>query len=149
MRAVVQRVSSASVSVAAETVASIGQGLLVLLGAAKGDLQADADWMAVKIAGLRIFENDGGKLNRDVVQVQGSVLMVSNFTVCGTAQKGRRPSFDEAASFEDGRRLFVSCVDRLRLNGLTIETGSYGADMAVSLVNVGPVTLILESRRMD
>ncbi|MBA3726327.1 MAG: D-tyrosyl-tRNA(Tyr) deacylase [Armatimonadetes bacterium] len=149
MMAVVQRVSSASVAVGGEPVASIGQGLLVLLGAANGDLQADADWMAAKIASLRIFEDDGGKLNRDVVQVQGSVLMVSNFTVCGDAQKGRRPSFDRAAPFEDGRRLFDSCVDRLRLSGLTIATGSYGADMAVSLVNDGPVTLILESRRMD
>jgi D-tyrosyl-tRNA(Tyr) deacylase len=145
MRAVVQRVSSARVLVEGECISVIGRGLLVLLGIAKGDGEGGAAWMAEKLAMLRIFEDPDGKINFSLGDISGEMLLVSNFTVCGSAQKGRRPSFDEAAPFEQGRATFESVVSRLREQGVRLQLGVYGAEMAVELSNDGPVTLVIDS----
>jgi D-tyrosyl-tRNA(Tyr) deacylase len=140
MRAVVQRVRQASVVIAGQTVGSIGPGLLVLLGVAPGDGSAQAEWMADRVAGLRIFADAEGKMNRSVRDVGGGVLVVSQFTLYGDASKGRRPSFLGAARPELAEPLYTLVADRLEA-----ARGVFGADMQVSLVNDGPVTLILES----
>ncbi len=145
MRAVIQRVSSASVSVEGRTVGEIGAGLLVLLGVARGDAEREAVWTADKIAGLRIFEDDGGKMNLSVQEVGGAVLVVSQFTLLADCRKGRRPSFVGAAPPEEAERLYRMVADRLRETGLPVETGLFQAHMQVSLVNDGPVTVILET----
>ena len=147
MRAVVQRVSEAGVQVAGREVARIGRGLLVLLGVEKGDTQEDLRWMAGKIAGLRIFEDETGKLNRALPEVGGEILLVSNFTVCGDCRKGRRPSFDPAEAPERARALCEALAQKLTEAGLSVKTGVFGAHMKVFLVNDGPVTLILDSRK--
>lgn len=144
MKAVIQRVSSASVTVEGRVVGEIGQGLLVLLGVEKGDQQAQADWLAEKIATLRVFEDDDGKMNRSLVDVCGAILAVSQFTLAGNCAKGRRPSFDTAAPAEEGKRLYDSFVTALRTLGLPVQTGIFQADMQVALINDGPVTFILE-----
>jgi D-tyrosyl-tRNA(Tyr) deacylase len=144
MKAVIQRVTSASVAVAGETVGEIGRGMLVLLGVEKGDDEARADWLAEKIAGLRIFEDDLGKMNLSVQEIGGSLLVVSQFTLAGNCAKGRRPSFDTAAPPEEGKRLYEYFVEAVRRLGLQVSTGIFQADMQVSLVNDGPVTFILE-----
>ena len=146
MRVVLQRVSRAEVRVAGRTVGKVGTGLLVLVGFAPADTDATLDWMAEKILGLRIFDDAHGKMNLDLDEVGGSVLVVSQFTLYGDAQKGRRPSFVEAAAPAVARPLYERFVALLRerSGGAKIETGEFGAMMDVDLVNDGPVTLILE-----
>jgi D-tyrosyl-tRNA(Tyr) deacylase len=146
MRAVVQRVKKSAVTVDQEPVAAIGPGLLVLLGVHRGDTKQDAEYLANKIVHLRIFEDPDGKFNLSLPQVGGQVMVVSQFTLYGDCRKGRRPSFVEAAPPETARGLYVHFVDTLRRMGLAVETGEFQALMDVSLVNSGPVTLILESK---
>lgn len=148
MRAVVQRVREARVVVDGVTVGEIGPGLLVLLGVAKDDADADVAWMADKIVGLRIFEDDAGKMNRSVQDAGGALLVVSQFTLYGDTRKGRRPSFDQAAGGDLARTLYERFVGRVRATtGLRVETGIFQADMKVHLCNDGPVTLICDSPR--
>lgn len=144
MRAVIQRVSTASVTVAGEVVGQIEQGVLVLLGVEKGDTETQADWLAEKIAGLRIFEDEAGKMNRSLADTNGAALVVSQFTLAGNCAKGRRPSFDSAAPAEEGRRLYDYFVTALKSLHIPVATGIFQADMQVALVNDGPVTFILE-----
>ncbi len=148
MRAVIQRVSRAQVSVAGQTVGSIGQGFLVLLGVARSDTAADAEYLAEKTAGLRVFSDPAQKMNRSLADVGGAVLVVSQFTLCGDCRKGRRPSFDEAAGAAQADRLYQHYVEVLRARGLTVETGVFQAMMEVELVNDGPVTLLLDSKKL-
>jgi D-aminoacyl-tRNA deacylase len=145
MRAVVQRVSGARVEVDGVVMGEIGPGLLVLLGVAKNDTKADAEFLAEKILGLRIFSDKAGKMNRSIADTGGSLLIVSQFTLYGDVRKGRRPSFDLAAPPEQARALYEEFVAVARRSGLKVETGVLQATMAVSLVNEGPVTLIVES----
>lgn len=145
MRAVVQRVSSASVSVDQELVSSIGRGLLVLLGVARDDDLEDARYMADKVASLRIFADESGKMNLSVEEIGGEVLVVSQFTLLGDCRKGRRPNFTQSAPPEVALPLYESFIQHLRERGLRVQEGRFGAMMAVSLINDGPVTLIVES----
>ncbi len=145
MKAVVQRVTSASVEVDGKVVGSSGIGLLILVAAHRDDTDANASKMADKIQGLRIFNDDAGKMNLALADVNGSVLAVSNFTVYGETSKNRRPSFIGSAPYEEGRVLFDKMVDELRARDVKVETGIFGADMKVSLVNDGPVTVIVET----
>jgi len=146
MKAVIQRVKSASVDVGGETVGSIDRGVLVLLGVEKGDGEGDADRLAEKIINLRIFEDTAGKMNLALNEIGGALLVVSQFTLAGNCAKGRRPSFDSAAPPTEANRLYEHFVARARSLGLPVETGRFQAEMAVSLVNDGPVTFILTSR---
>ena len=146
MRAVVQRVSSARVRVDGEIAGEIGRGLLVLLGITHDDGPAQVRWLADKIAGLRIFNDGDGKMNLDIAQVGGGVLVVSQFTLYGECRKGRRPSFITAARPEVAEPLYLALIDGLRSVGLPTATGRFGADMQVELTNVGPVTLILDTK---
>ncbi len=148
MRAVVQRVSHAKVSVNGETTGEIGPGLLVLLGVGQADTEADANYLAEKIAGLRVFEDNDGKMNRSVADVGGSVLAVSQFTLYGDVRRGKRPSFDAAAPPEPARRLYEFFVQRMQAAGLRCETGRFQEMMSVELVNEGPVTILLDSRKL-
>jgi D-aminoacyl-tRNA deacylase len=145
MRAVVQRVSRAKVTVNDWVNGEIGHGVLVLLGVGQGDTEADATYLAEKIVGLRIFEDADGKMNRSVVDVDGSVLAVSQFTLYGDVRKGKRPSFDGAAAPEEARRLYEFFVGRVQAAGLRCETGRFQEMMQVELVNEGPVTILLDS----
>jgi len=145
MRAVVQRVSRAKVTVNEWTAGEIGMGLLVLLGVGQADTEADMSYLAEKIAGLRIFEDDDGKMNRSVRDVGGSVLAVSQFTLYGDVRRGKRPSFDDAAPPDHARRLYELFVERIRAAGLRCETGRFQEMMQVELVNEGPVTILLDS----
>ncbi|MFZ5569823.1 MAG: D-aminoacyl-tRNA deacylase [Thermodesulfobacteriota bacterium] len=145
MRAVIQRVKESSVHVDGEKIAAISGGLLVLLGVAAGDTDAEADYLADKIANLRIFEDQNGKMNRSLLETGGRILVVSQFTLLGDCRKGRRPSFTGAAPPDTANRLYESFVERLRGRGLQAATGRFGAMMQVHLINDGPVTLILES----
>lgn len=147
MRAVIQRVTRASVEVDGAIVGKIGPGLLVLLGVAREDGESDAHYIADKILGLRIFPDDEGKMNRSLADCGGSVLLVSQFTLLGDTAKGRRPGFDRAAPPELARALYEKVATDLRTQGAPVETGLFGAHMAVELVNDGPVTFILDSRR--
>ncbi|HKT68715.1 MAG TPA: D-aminoacyl-tRNA deacylase [Terriglobales bacterium] len=147
MRAVIQRVSRAKVTVAGEVVGEIGPGLLVLLGVGQGDAEADADYLAEKIAGLRIFEDAEGKMNRAVEESGGAVLAVSQFTLYGDVRRGKRPSFDAAARPEQARRLYDYFVDKIRAAGLRCEAGRFQEMMQVELVNDGPVTILLDSKK--
>ena len=147
MRCVVQRVSSASVEIGGKIVGQIGRGLMVLVGVAAGDEEKDVKYMADKLPNLRIFEDEQGKMNLSVLDVAGSVLAVSQFTLLGDARGGRRPSFIEAARPEVANPLYEQLVRLLRESGLPVETGVFQAEMAVSLVNDGPVTLLLDSRK--
>jgi len=147
VRAVVQRVAEAGVRVSGREVARIGRGLLVLLGVEKGDTEKDLQWMAAKLAGLRVFEDESGKLQRALAEVGGEILLVSNFTVCGDCRKGRRPSFDPAEAPERARGLCEALARELTQAGIAVQTGVFGAYMQVFLVNDGPVTLILDSRK--
>lgn len=147
MRLVVQRVTSASVDVEGECIASISSGFLVLAGAEEGDGDADAEYAAQKLAGLRVFEDDEGKMNRDIAEARGEILLVSQFTLLGDARKGRRPSFSSAARPETAIPLLDKLKARLVSAGIAVKTGRFGADMKVSLVNDGPVTILLDSRR--
>jgi D-tyrosyl-tRNA(Tyr) deacylase len=145
MRAVIQRVSGASVEIEGHSVAAIGRGLAVLLGVAREDTESDADYLADNIANLRVFEDAEGKLNLSLGEVGGAVLVVSNFTVLADCRKGRRPSFDPAARPEQAQALYERFVAGLRAAGLRVETGVFQAHMTVHIANDGPVTLILES----
>jgi D-aminoacyl-tRNA deacylase len=147
MRAVIQRVSRASVTVDGEIVGQIGKGLLVLLGVATGDDEAAAEYLADKVAGLRIFEDADGKMNLACADVGGAVLIVSQFTLYGDVRKGKRPSFDRAARPEEANRLYEYFVSRIRANGLKCGTGTFQAMMDVELVNDGPVTILLDSEK--
>jgi len=144
MKAVIQRVGFASVTVGQELVARIPHGILVLLGVEKGDDEAKADWLAEKISGLRIFSDEDGKMNRSVTEAGGELLVVSQFTLAGNCSKGKRPSFDTAAPPDEGKRLYDYFVDAVKKLGLPVQTGIFQADMKVHLVNDGPVTFILE-----
>jgi D-aminoacyl-tRNA deacylase len=147
MRAVVQRVSRAKVTVNAWTTGEIGMGLLVLLGVGHDDTETDATYLAEKIAGLRIFEDHDGKMNRSVLDVGGSVLAVSQFTLYGDVRRGKRPSFDAAAPPDNARRLYELFVECMRATGLRCETGRFQEMMQVELVNEGPVTILLDSAK--
>jgi len=148
MRAVVQRVGRASVKVNGELTGEIAQGLLVLLGVGHEDGESDVIYLAEKIAGLRIFEDDDGKMNRSVVDADGAVLAVSQFTLFGDVRKGKRPSFDEAARPEQARQLHDDFVEGVRAQGLRCETGRFQEMMEVELVNQGPVTILLDSKKL-
>jgi len=148
MRAVVQRVSRASVKVNGELVGKIAEGLLVLLGVAQDDTAADVLYLAEKIAGLRIFEDDAGKMNLSVTDIGGAVLAVSQFTLFGDVKKGKRPSFDAAARPEQARELYEHFVAHVRSLGLHCETGRFQESMEVELVNHGPVTILLDSKKL-
>jgi D-tyrosyl-tRNA(Tyr) deacylase len=147
MRAVVQRVSRAQVAVKGEIAGEIGLGLLVLLGVGRDDTEADATYLAEKIAGLRVFEDDQGKMNRSVQELGGSVLAVSQFTLYGDVRRGKRPSFDAAAPPEKARQLYEIFVEQIRAAGLRCETGRFQEMMKVELVNEGPVTILLDSAK--
>lgn len=147
MRAVVQRVRQASVAVEEETVGSIGTGFLVLLGVSSGDSEADVKYIADKVAGLRVFTDEAGKFNLSLSDVGGRVLAVSQFTLYGDVRGGRRPSFTEAAGAEEGKRLYDAFVDALKARGFVVETGIFGAHMDVSLINDGPVTILMDSKK--
>ncbi len=148
MRAVVQRVSRCKVTIGGEVVGEIGKGLLVLLGVGLGDSEAAADYLADKIVGLRIFEDAEGKMNLDVRQTGGAVLVVSQFTLHGDVRRGKRPSFDAAARPEQARALYEYFVSRIRAAGLRCETGRFQEMMEVELVNAGPVTILLDSEKL-
>lgn len=147
MRAVVQRVSRASVTVDVDIVGEISRGLLVLLGVAENDTEDDAASLAQKIAGLRIFEDDAGKMNLDLAEVGGKMLVVSQFTLLGDCRKGRRPSFIQAARPEVAEPLYQVFVSEVRGQGIGVETGRFQVHMDVALVNDGPVTLLVDSRK--
>jgi D-tyrosyl-tRNA(Tyr) deacylase len=147
VRAVIQRVTSARVHVGATTVGEIGAGLLVLVGVSRSDTEADAKYIAGKIRDMRVFEGDGKPMDRSVVDVGGSVLVVSQFTLYGDMRKGRRPSFDEAASPEQARALYDAVVRELRTAQVPVATGQFQAMMRVELVNDGPVTVLVDSTR--
>jgi D-tyrosyl-tRNA(Tyr) deacylase len=145
MRAVVQRVSEASVIVEGQRVAHMGPGLLVLLGVGKTDTEAEVAWLSRKVAQLRIFQDEAGKMNRSVLDTSRAVLVVSQFTLYGDARKGNRPAFDEACEPQEANRLYERFCDACRGLGLSVGTGVFRADMKVALVNDGPVTLWLET----
>ncbi|MBD5560627.1 MAG: D-tyrosyl-tRNA(Tyr) deacylase [Clostridia bacterium] len=147
MRAVVQRVREASVSVDGREVSRIGPGMLVLIGIGHGDSPEDAAYLAGKCAGLRIFEDSDGVMNRSLRDTGGDLLLVSQFTLLGDARKGRRPSYAGAAPPEQARPLFTVCEEAFRSVCPRVETGVFGADMQVALVNDGPVTILLDSKK--
>lgn len=156
MKALVQRVSAATVTVAGELVGQTSNpqngkthGLLIFLGVALGDTEKDSSFLAKKIAALRIFEDHGQKMNKSVLDVQGSVLVISQFTLLADWQKGRRPSFTKAAPGKEAEELYLHFTEELRKQGLPVETGQFGASMNVNLTNYGPVTLILDSREPE
>ncbi|MEL6171870.1 MAG: D-aminoacyl-tRNA deacylase [Pseudomonadota bacterium] len=145
MRALLQRVSEAQVSVAGEVVGRSGQGLLILVCAMQGDTDEAARKMAAKIAKLRIFKDEAGKMNRSIIDIQGSALVVSQFTLAADTSRGNRPGFSDAAPPEEGKRLYQLFADALAEQGIAVENGVFGADMAVSLINDGPVTIWLDA----
>ncbi|RZA26823.1 MAG: D-tyrosyl-tRNA(Tyr) deacylase [Proteobacteria bacterium] len=146
MKALIQRVSQASVSVNGQIVGAINRGYLVLLGVAEGDQDEDGKFLAEKIANLRLFPNDEGKFDKSLVDIAGSILLVSQFTLLGDASKGRRPNFQKAARPEEATRLYERMQAEFKKLGVKYETGMFGAHMEVTLVNDGPVTLMIESR---
>ena len=145
MRAVIQRVAKAQVSVAEEIVGRIGSGLCILLGVAKTDTASDAEWLADKICQLRVFEDDQGKMNCSTTAIGAELLVISQFTLYGDCRKGNRPSFSDAAPPAQAEQLYKEFVERLRQSGLRLATGVFQARMQVTLVNDGPVTFVLES----
>jgi D-aminoacyl-tRNA deacylase len=148
MRAVIQRVSRARVSVSDEITGEIGLGLLVLLGVGAEDTRTDADYLAEKTGGLRIFEDSGGKMNLSVAEAGGAILVVSQFTLYGDSRRGKRPSFDAAAPPQPAHELYEYFVERIRASGLRCETGRFQETMQVELVNEGPVTILLDSTKV-
>jgi len=147
MRAVVQRVRNASVEVSDKVVGKIGRGLLVLVAVGRDDARADADYLTDKVVNLRIFHDQDGKMNRSVLEAGGSALIVSQFTLYGDVRRGRRPSYSDAASPEKGKELYEYFVERVRSNGVEVETGIFQAMMMVTLSNDGPVTILLDSKK--
>ncbi len=148
MRAVVQRVLESSVSVDGEVVGAIGKGIMVLLGVEEGDTEKEVQYIADKVMGLRIFEDEEGKMNHSLQEVEGELLAVSQFTLLGDARKGRRPSYSNAARPEEANRLYEYFVDKVRATGTKVEKGVFQADMKVSLINDGPVTILLDSQKV-
>ncbi len=148
MRAVVQRVTEAAVAIEGKTVGRTGHGLLIFVGAGKGDEIGDAEYLVRKILGLRIFEDENGKMNKSVSDIGGGLLVISQFTLYGDCRKGRRPSFDSAEEPQKAVRLYEDFVSLCRKSGLSVETGEFGADMKVSLLNDGPVTILLDSKKL-
>ncbi|HTL60082.1 MAG TPA: D-aminoacyl-tRNA deacylase [Nitrospira sp.] len=146
MKAVIQRVTRASVEVEGRTVGTIGSGLLVLLGVAKGDGEPDCRFMVEKLRGLRIFADEAGKMNRSLVDIGGAVLLVSQFTLLGNTRSGRRPGFEDAAPADEAKRWYEQVSAALKAEGTNVETGVFAAHMTVELVNDGPVTFLLDSR---
>jgi len=146
MKAVIQRVTRASVEVDGQVVGRVDAGMLVLLGVAKGDGESDGRYLVEKIRTLRIFADEQGKMNRSLTDIGGSVLLVSQFTLLGRTTNGRRPSFDEAAPPEEAKRLYETVVTELRAQKIPVETGVFAAHMQVELLNDGPVTFVLDSR---
>ncbi len=146
MRAVIQRVTQASVEVEGQVIGRIGSGLAVLLGVAKEDGESDVQYVVDKLATLRVFGDAGGKMNLSLSEVGGALLIVPQFTLLGDVHKGRRPSFDEAAPPGQARALYESVVGQLRTRGVPVETGCFGAHMKIELINDGPVTFVLDSR---
>jgi len=150
MRAVIQRVTRAAVEVEGKTIGQIRTGLVVLVGVAKGDTEADVSYLVAKIPALRIFSDETGKMNRSLAELGGGLLAISQFTLVGDTRKGRRPGFDHAADPDSARRLFDHFVAELRTStDLTVATGLFGAHMKVELVNDGPVTFVLDSRELN
>ncbi len=147
MRAVIQRVSEASVTVDETVVGAIGRGFLILLGVETGDGEPQARWLAEKIAGLRLFEDENGKMNLGLADVGGAALVVSQFTLLGDCSKGRRPSFVKAAVPDEANRLYLFFSQVMREQGLTVANGQFQASMQVRLCNDGPVTLIVEAKK--
>lgn len=147
MRAVVQRVHSASVSVDGKIVGRIDRGLLVYLGVGKNDTEKDAEWMCEKVVNLRIFEDESGKMNLSLLQINGEMLVISQFTLYGDCRRGRRPSFDEAAPPEDGQRLYEMFIEKVSRQVRKVEKGIFGAHMEIESINDGPVTILLDSER--
>ena len=148
MRCVIQRVSEASVRVDDEVLGQIGRGYMALIGVEVEDTDSDLDYIAKKVSGLRIFEDENGKMNKCLADVQGEILAISQFTLFGDARGGRRPSFITAARPELAVPMYEKIVERWRSEGIKVETGRFGADMKVSLVNDGPVTILLDSRKI-
>jgi D-tyrosyl-tRNA(Tyr) deacylase len=146
MRAVVQRVKESSVTVDGRVISRIGPGILVLLGVSETDERADVEFLSEKIVHLRIFEDDNGKMNRSLIDTQGEMLVVSQFTLLGDCRKGRRPSYIHAAAPEKAEPLYEVFVEKVREKGIPVQTGQFRAMMDVSLINNGPVTLILDSK---
>ncbi|MDM8552487.1 D-aminoacyl-tRNA deacylase [Desulfobacterales bacterium HSG2] len=146
MRAVIQRVKQSSVSVDGKVIGQIGKGLMVLLGVAKDDAEKDADYLAGKIVNLRVFEDENGKMNKSLPETGGEMLVVSQFTLLGDCRKGRRPSYVHAAGPETANELYEYFVRQVREKGISVQTGRFRAMMDVSLINDGPVTLIVESK---
>ncbi len=146
MKVVVQRVKKASVSVNGQIVGKIGKGLMLLIGVAQQDTEADIEFVADKCVNLRIFEDEQGKMNRSLLEVGGEILAISQFTLLGDTRKGRRPSFIQAAEPQKGNDFYQKFIERLRSHGVKVETGIFGAMMDVELLNYGPVTLIVESK---
>lgn len=146
MIAVIQRSKNAHVSINEEIVGKIDNGLVILLGICKGDKETDADFLAAKVSGMRIFSDNQGKMNLSVKDINGSVLVISQFTLCGDWRKGRRPSFINAAPPEEGERLYKYFMNCLKKNGLPVQSGIFGAMMDVHLINDGPVTFVLDSK---
>ena len=147
MRCVVQRVTEASVAVGGQSVAAIGAGLVALIGVAKDDGPADIGYVASKIRGLRVFEDEQGRMNRSIVEAGGAVLAVSQVTLLGDVRRGNRPGLEQAAPAALARPTYEAVVDALRAAGVTVVTGIFQADMAVALINDGPVTILIDSRR--
>ena len=147
MRAVVQRVTKAGVAINAKTSASIDQGLVVFLGICGSDSRKDLSWMADKIIHLRIFADEGGKMNKSLADIKGEMLIVSQFTLYGDCRKGRRPGFSAAAPPEIAEPLYTEFIAEIRAKGIRVATGTFAADMAVNLINDGPVTLLLDSEK--
>ena len=145
MRIVLQRVTSAKVTVDEDVVGKINQGFLLLVGVKKGDTKAEADYLAKKVANMRLFEDEAGKMNLALAAVEGEILSISQFTLLASTKKGNRPSFVEAEDPTDANRLYEYFNEQLRAYGLKVETGLFGADMAVESVNDGPVTIILDT----
>jgi D-tyrosyl-tRNA(Tyr) deacylase len=145
MIAVIQRVTHTEVSIGGRVSGTIGIGLCILLGVAKKDTEKDAEFLADKIAGLRIFADEAGKMNRSLIDIAGEALVVSQFTLCGDWRKGRRPGFGNAAPPEEGERLYAYFCAQLRKRSIPVKTGEFGAMMQVSLINDGPVTFVLDS----
>jgi len=148
MRAIIQRVSRARVLADHQQIGSINKGLVVLLGVAKGDADEDLEYIVRKTDGLRIFEDDQGKMNLTLAEAGGAILVVSQFTLLGDARKGRRPEFTSAASPEIGNEFYERYIEKLRLLGHTVATGKFGAMMELEIVNDGPVTILLDSKKL-
>lgn len=147
MKIVIQRVKQAKVKVNSEVIAKIEKGLLILIGAQQGDNRSDIDYLASKVLNLRIFEDENSKMNLSVLDISGEIMAVSQFTLLGDCTKGRRPSFDKAAKGEEALKLYEDFVSELKKSELKVQTGQFGAHMHVELINDGPVTLILDSKK--